>query len=223
MLPILLFILMGCSTPFYNSVWKIEENKKPLLVFDSGNDLTLSCSNDSTMLYVELYTANTTTINKIGRLGMTIWINTGRIPRKKYGIHYPMPTTGFSVAKLPQSSFGANPFQSIALTEQGSKSSIMYQLTELESISPIITITPQSYLYQLSLPFALADIDFRNSKEVTVSISSFQNSKGIYDSSLESSEVIKKRLDAYKANPLYVEKIGALMPSYYTFILSSGK
>lgn len=214
----LLFLLIGCSNQVYKSIWNTEKNKQPFSIFDNKNNISISCANDSTTLYLELYTTEINTIEKIGKLGLSLWLSEGSIPRHKYGIHYPIPTKEFSLNNLQKQQ--TEPFDTIALEMSEGETPTILNVGELNDIEVSATISNDSFHYKMKIPLALLNISMAEEQKITISIVSTKEEIPNYDSSMESSEIIRRKLDNYKAKPIYHNATNELFPSFYTVLLS---
>ncbi len=192
----------ACSSArYYESLWHEEGAKVPAAIFHQENALTLSISNDTTNIYIELSSASKTTIKKMEQLGLSIWLSKGTAPHQTFGIHYPLPyedTKGKAALEgFPQASLIAVP------------------LKEIKPIQLSATILPENFTYELQIP--LSQLGFTQDTEFTVYICSFTAGKEEYLSSLTSAQEIERRLDNYKASPEHFYNANELRPFFHTF------
>lgn len=179
-------LLLSCNSPnYYQSQWHSKDLDIPASFFNKNNALTLSISNDETFLYLEVASTFPQTIEKIKKLGLSIWFSKGATPHKKHGIHYPLPY---------------DKIQNEAALEGFSEQELV--AIPLKAIAPIqiqASFLPQNMRYQVKLP--LSELGFTTQTLFTLSIASFALGKQEYLSSLTTAQEIERRLDEYKATP----------------------
>ncbi len=202
---LVLLCCVGCGTPQFNQAgWHTERRNNPANYFHKRNDITLSVSNDATNLYVEISSYSPATIQKMQELGISLWISKGKSPSKSYGIHYPLP---YSDTKGQAALEGFQFANLVAMT--------------LEEIAPIqlqSSFSEDKMVYELRIPFV--ELDLGLSDVFTIEIRSFANGKQEYLSALSAAEVIERRLDEYKANPVNTYNPNELVPFFETFRLA---
>lgn len=211
-----LILLTACSTAsHYNAVWHNQSEEKPDNYFHQKNRITLRVDNDSTQLYIKITALDTATIEKILEQGLSLWINQGQSPKEKYAIHYPLPSfANFSREKTTH-------FNRVA-TEgfYGENIPTLLTLEDIKEIKTQISLDKDIFSYSVYIPWVLLNIDFKKTQYITLEIMSFGRGKTEYMSSMNSDEVIERRLDKYKAIPIYEHNPYELIPFFATFRLA---
>lgn len=200
----LLLFSCGSASQQHQSQWHSTLKDAPAAIFHPENALTLSVSNDVDFLYIEIASTSLRTIEKIQKLGLSIWVNKGVLAHKTHGIHYPLPYEN-TEGKVALEGFWQEPLVALPLAETA-------------PLQLALSILPKNLLYTLQLP--LSELALAPKDKFTVSISSFAAGKQEYLESLTTAEEIERRLDAYKANPQYFYAKNELVPFFTLFELA---
>ncbi len=176
---VVLLCLVGCGTvPLIQSYWHSANFDLPANFVHQKNELTLSVSNDSTTLYIEIESYSHSTIKKIQDLGLSLWISKGKSPNKTYSIHYPLP---YSDTK-----------GQVALEGFAFANLVAMPLSEIAPIQIKNTFTEDAMHYAIRLP--LAEIGLLPTDIFTVEVRSFAQGDEEYLSALTAAEAIERTI-----------------------------
>ncbi len=204
----ILFLAACASNPVYQASWKAS-SWQTAQVYDSENDLTIACANDSSHLYLRIETENEETIQKLFSLGLVVWLDPSAHFKKSYGVQYPLPgersVSANTLSEMSEQKVKDVRFQKIGLEGFGTKIPIVLPVSELESgFNAAIAITPTGlFSYQLKLPFEEIGIYPNAKKTLSLVVESYLRAEERYETSLSDNEYLEKRLDDYKAVQLY--------------------
>lgn len=211
-----LILLISCSTVApYSAVWHTSSIEKPDNYFHKENHMALRVDNDSAQLYIKLTALDTATIQKILKQGLSLWISQGKTPKKRYAIHYPLPS--FADFSSKETTYFN---QMVTEGFYGEDTPVLVELKEVEEIKTQISFDENTFNYHVNIPWALLSINFEETQYITIEIMSFLRGEMEYTSGMNSAEVIERRLDKYKAIPLYEHNPYELIPFFETFRLA---
>lgn len=198
-------LLSACKAPqYYQSHWHNASAKPVAAVFHQQNDITITVSNNVEYLYIEIESSNTQTIEKIKKLGLSVWLSKGKTPRKTYGIHYPLPYKDAS-GKAALEGFAQIPL-------------LAMPLSQIAPVTLSASFLLQNMKYKLKIP--LTELSLSTESVFTIYLTSFTSGKEEYLSSLTSAQEIERRLDDYKVHPKHFYNTAELTPFFNTFQLA---
>lgn len=200
----IIFLISCNSSSYYTSQWHTKGDKEPASVFHKENRLSVAVSNDEEYLYLKIESTNPETIQKVKKLGLSVWLSNGENPNKSWGIHYPLP---FENTERKAALEGFNQEPLVALP-----------LTAIAPIKIMASFLPEDMKYSIKVPLSELQIDDKGI--FTVSLASFSLGKQEYLTGLTTAEEIERRLDEYKANPYENKNKPELIPFFATFQLA---
>ncbi len=199
-----LFLYSCTSIQLHKSLWYKEVQNFPATIFQKENNITLTVSNNETDLFIELFSNSPETIANIKATGLSLWLNKGKNPQKKYGIHYPLPYTDTK--------------DKVALENFSQANLVAIPLSEIAPIQLSATLSTEEMHYNLQIP--LTELNLKNTDIFTVQLSSFASGETEYLSSLTTSEEIERRLNEYKAKRDRNYNQNEIIPFFFTFELA---
>lgn len=202
---LIICILNSCTTPlFYSSQWHGSESNTPISFFHKANKISLSVSNNSTHLFIDILSTDIKTLSKIKKLGLSLWLSKGKKPLRFHGIHYPLPFD--------------NTEGKVALEGFMTEDLVAVPFSAIEPLKISSTLTNQQFHYKITIP--LESISLTIETKLTLSLASFTKGKTEQLSGLTSAQAIERRLDEYKAKPQHSHSENEIFPFFTTFTLA---